>query len=145
LPPKNPKTGQIMKRFVQEGASGPDTILIATGALRDSYVRQKARGHVEELDATSVSVEVGTSIPYASAHQDGVPFSAMAASKRGRGSLAKKKRSLRYLSAQGGLPARPVRLDARAFEDIDAAVDGFVFGLDGSARSASGPEVGPGA
>lgn len=69
LPALNSK-GRVPKRLIQRGGFGPENILIATGKLRDSYVQQGAVGHVEEY--TEDSVSVGSSIPYAVKHQEGI-------------------------------------------------------------------------
>jgi len=43
--------GNIQWRLKQRGNYGPENVLIEGGALRDSYRRKGARGHVERLDS----------------------------------------------------------------------------------------------
>ncbi|MBZ5516844.1 MAG: phage virion morphogenesis protein [Acidobacteriia bacterium] len=47
-------------------------LLVRTGALRDSLVEAEAPGHVEEFDATSLTL--GTRVPYAMFHQFGTRY-----------------------------------------------------------------------
>ncbi len=50
IPPKT-KTGKVPRRLQQNGEFNEGTILIRTGALRDSWVQKGARGHIEEAKA----------------------------------------------------------------------------------------------
>lgn len=113
LPPKMPN-GRIFPRFRQAGAlaAPATTILIRSGALRDSWVRKRDRNHYENIDVEQGTVEIGSELPYAAAHQFGTaprlitPVNALA---------------LRFMTASGryvfrkyvnhpGLPPRPVQL-----------------------------------
>lgn len=68
LPPLS-KKGNALRRLLQRGSSTSASILIATGALRDSYRQKGTRGHIERF--TEDSVEVGSSLPHAGVHQRG--------------------------------------------------------------------------
>jgi len=112
-PPKM-GNGKVFPRFRQAGAlnAPATTILIRSGALRDSWVRKRDKYHYEQIDPDSGTVEIGSELPYASAHQMGTaprlitPVNALA---------------LRFMTASGnyifrkyvnhpGLPPRPVQL-----------------------------------
>jgi phage gpG-like protein len=54
--PKRTAKGNVPSRLVQLGNFGAANILIARGVLRDSYVQQGAKGHVEEKTDTEVFV-----------------------------------------------------------------------------------------
>lgn len=67
--PSRTSKGNIPRRLMQRGQFGPGGILIASGALRDSYRRKGAKGHFEET--TNTTVRVGSRLPYAIFHQKG--------------------------------------------------------------------------
>lgn len=113
LPPKM-GNGKVFPRFRQAGAltAPATTILIRSGALRDSWVRKRDKYHIENIDVEQGTVEIGSALPYASAHQMGTPPRLITPVN----ALA-----LRFMTASGryvyrkyvnhpGLPPRPVQL-----------------------------------
>lgn len=56
------KKGVYPKRLLQNGQGGPQSILIRTGALRDSWVQQGARGHVEQVLAGGLKFLIGSAL-----------------------------------------------------------------------------------
>lgn len=116
--PARTKSGKIPKRLLQNGRFGADNILIATGALRDSYRQLGAKGHVERIDLAAGTVFVGSALrtpdgrySLARLHQQGTaPYEirarvAKALRFSGRGSTIFR-RAVRH----PGVAARPVRL-----------------------------------
>lgn len=97
LPAKTAK-GRVPTRLKQNGNFGAANILIATGVLRDSWSRKGAKGAVEEVNEATGTVNIGSSIPYAAAHQSG---------------------------RAPGLAARPVVITGDARRKIVGAVEGF--------------------
>lgn len=130
LPPLTPK-GRIPKRLMQNGSFGPTNILIATGALRDSYRKKGARGHVERIDAKAGTVYVGSRLRtpdgrycLAMIHQYGTsPYMI----------FPRRARFLSYINEDGervfrrhvrhpGLVPRPVRLSSDAKKTVKELV-----------------------
>ena len=65
LPARLP-SGRIPRRLMQGGGfGGSSSILIATGAYRDSWGRLGAAGNVSEIDEAAGTVEVGSDLPVA--------------------------------------------------------------------------------
>ena len=121
--PRLTKTGRIPKRLVQNGQFGPANILIATGALRDSYRQKGAKGHVEKIDEQHGTVEVGSRLKtpdgrysLAAIHQFGTEASvrrrrmALSAGLARAGKANAAKKVAAKAGRGGGIPARPVRL-----------------------------------
>lgn len=69
--PRLTRKGTPPLSMIQRGGFGPQNILMRTGALLSSWTRWDDPSHVQEV--TSDSVMIGTMIPYAGAHQEGVP------------------------------------------------------------------------
>lgn len=124
-------SGRVYPRLRQQGAlSAPaSAILIRSGALRDSWVVKRNRNHYENIDPEAGTVEIGSELPYAAAHQMGTsprlitPVNALA---------------LRFMTASGnyvfrrfvnhpGLPPRPVNLlpadEYRIAEEVERYLD----------------------
>jgi len=112
--PPRMANGRVFPRFRQTGAlaAPATTILIRSGALRDSWVRKRDRNHYENIDVDTGTVEIGSELPYAAAHQMGTPPRLITPVN----ALA-----LRFMTAGGqyifrkfvnhpGLPPRPVQL-----------------------------------
>ena len=114
--------GNIPKRLMQKGGfGGANSILLGSGALRDSYVQQGARGHVENIDVDNNTVEVGSQIttdkgaPYAVFLDVGTnPYNIPNAFGRGR------------TVAHPGLVARPQTLGDDDLAQIRQAVVNFI-------------------
>ncbi len=123
--PKRGKNGQVLRRLYQVGNVGPYSILIATGALRDSYRQKSAAGHVERINAERGTVEVGSSLIYARRMDEG--FTNLFPSRRS-GKPGKKPSVLSkvYGKAAGGTPARPVLLTEAEFVRIQAEIGAFM-------------------
>lgn len=107
--PKRTADGQIPQRLVQNGQFGPQNILIATGALRDSYAQLGSRGHVERMSAFAVEVGSDIKVPdgsesLARIHQYGAKFFRSSRGKSGR-------------AYETVIPARPLRMRE---EDVKA-------------------------
>ncbi len=136
LPPTG-KGGKPLRRLMQGGTSGPGSILIASGTLRDSYRQKGARGHVEHIDAGSDTVEVGSQLPtpdgrysLAAIHQGGTsPYTIRARNKK---ALAFTGRSgegvLRRAVHHPGVAARPVVVTPELVEQETAALVAFYDG-----------------
>jgi phage gpG-like protein len=60
-PPKTP-TGRIPRRLLQNGQLGPETILVMTGALRDSWCVKDARGHYERVEDDGATFRIGSQL-----------------------------------------------------------------------------------
>lgn len=120
LPPKGMR-GQVLPRLRQINASGANSILIASGDLRDSYRQKGAPGHIEEIDLQGGTVTVGSALPYAGVHQRGAVLRRV---KSGTGDLVMVKKAMaahkisarRALPSSGGgvIPARPVIISSEA-------------------------------
>ena len=138
LPARTAK-GRIPWRLKQRGAFGPGNILIASGALRDSYRRMGAKGHVERIDASAGTVEVGSDLKtagganLAAIHQYGTspytirPRLAKALAFRG----ASGEDLFRRVVHHPGLTARPVRMTAGMKTAIDQAINQYFAGQQG--------------
>lgn len=138
LPPKMARNRNlVMPRLRQNG--GATNVLIATGALRDSYVRKGARGHFEETDPKTAKVVVGsqlktrdTNAPLAVIHQFGtspyviLPRRARRLAFIGSGGYYVFRRSVRH----PGLPARPVGITRSALELIASRMQSHLVGED---------------
>jgi phage gpG-like protein len=134
LPPKG-KNGKVLPRLRQNG--GATSVLIATGALRDSYRQSGVRGHVEIIDEKTGAVEVGSQLPVpggqvslAAIHQYGTsPYTI----------VPRVARALRFIGSNGeqvlakivhhpGLPARPVRITDNALGKIVTRMKNHLMG-----------------
>jgi phage gpG-like protein len=144
LPAKTAK-GNIQRRLKQNGAVGPAGKLIASGALRDSYRQLGARGHVEKIDASAGTVEVGSQLKtesganLAAIHQYGTgPYTIRA---RVAKSLAFTGRDgvivFRGVVHHPGLPARPLRVTEAMNAKIAEATMEYIAGSEGVTPSAS--------
>lgn len=130
--PKPGKDGRAeSRRFRQQGAvTAAETILVRSGELRDSWVQKRHPDHVEKLDPEAGTVEIGSGLPYAEAHQKGTaptmifPRTALALRFIGAGGNAVFARSVSH----PGLPPRPVRVHARDLELIREEVRQYVAG-----------------
>jgi phage gpG-like protein len=61
--PARTKKGNIPWRLKQNGGfGGSNSVLIMTGALRDSYATKNGRGHVEVIDEANGTVSVGSNL-----------------------------------------------------------------------------------
>lgn len=69
--PRLTRAGTIPASMIQRGEFGPQNILMRTGALLSSWTRADDPDHYERIE--DFSVEIGSTIPYADAHQKGVP------------------------------------------------------------------------
>jgi hypothetical protein len=122
--------GNVPRRLVQNGSFGAANILIATGALRDSYRRKGARGHIEKIDAKAGTVEVGSSLPIAKYHQKGTnPYEIRAKMAKAlcfTGSSGEA--ILRHAVHHPGLAARPVVLSEEAQKKLGEAVRSWMRG-----------------
>lgn len=139
LPAKLP-SGRVPRRLMQSGGFGGSTsILIATGALRDSWGRKDAKGNVEDIDVSNGTVEVGSSLPYAPFQQSGTKPHTIS---------PKAGRILAFMGASGpvvtskpvkhpGTAARPVVITPDARKKIADAVENY-FGAGGQAGSGAG-------
>jgi hypothetical protein len=125
------KNGKLSRRFnnpmttVNPAAS----VLIASGALRDSYVQKNHPNHVssvQETDEGFVVIE-GSKDPKAEYHQKGtspyqiLPKNAKALRFIGRGGSVVFRRIVNH----PGLPARPVELLAGDLKRIEKEVEEF--------------------
>ncbi len=116
--PARTKKGNIPWRLKQGGAFGPANILIATGALRDSYVQKGARGHVETIDEKDGTVDVGSRFttsdgkPLAFWHQRGTePYVIRPKNKKALAFTGSTGETiLRRVVHHPGLAARPIRI-----------------------------------
>ena len=64
--PARLKSGRVPRRLMQNGGfGGSNSILIASGALRDSWGRLGAKGHLEEINESAGTVEIGSDLPVA--------------------------------------------------------------------------------
>ena len=131
------KKGNVPRRLKQQGNFGPGNILIASGALRDSYRLKYGRGNVEVIDAKAATVTVGSRLPYARFHQKGTAAYIIAA-KAFRG---KRKGMLAFTGSSGqmvfrasvhhpGLPKRPVALTQEERKDLAQMVRDWMSGKD---------------
>lgn len=90
--PRLSRDGSIPKNMVQNGGFGPQNILMETGALLTSWTRADDPDHYEKVD--DFAVEIGSTIDYAEAHQQGrpetnLPKRAITLSDVGREAIAK--------------------------------------------------------
>lgn len=69
--PRLSRDGSIPKNMIQNGGFGPHNILMETGALLTSWTRADDPDHYEKID--EFAVEIGSTIDYADAHQEGRP------------------------------------------------------------------------
>lgn len=69
--PRLNRRGMAPRMMLQRGNFGPENILMMTGALLTSWTREDDPHHVEEIEATSVSI--GSDLEYAGTHQYGGP------------------------------------------------------------------------
>jgi phage gpG-like protein len=129
LPPKM-GNGRIFPRLRQEGKSAAPatTILIRSGMLRDSWVQKRHKYHYESIDPETGTVEIGSELPYAAAHQMGTPPRLITPVQ----ALA-----LRFMNASGdyvfrkyvnhpGLPPRPVQLLPQDEERIREEINRYL-------------------
>lgn len=129
LPARTPK-GRVPWRLKQQGQFGPANILIRSGALRDSYRRKGARGHVEQIDAGAGTVSVGSNLPYAKFHQAGTrayvirPVKSKALAFMGADGMIHIARSVHH----PGLTARPVTITPDDIQQMRTAALDFVGG-----------------
>lgn len=136
LPPRG-KGGRILPRLKQRGVFGPASILIATGALRDSYRRKGARGHVERIDTQKGTVHVGSQLrtpdgrhSLAAIHQYGTaPYLIVAKNRKALAFVGSTGETvLRRAVKHPGVPARPVVISAEARDRIAESVRAWVRG-----------------
>ena len=89
--PKGPKGG-VIRRLVQNGAFGSDTILIGAGPgggkMRDAFVQKSSPDHVEMINEKDGTVDEGASVFYARFHQQGTKNMAARAQTLGEDDIA---------------------------------------------------------
>ena len=115
--PPTMASGKVFPRFRQYGSlSAPaTTILIRSGALRDSWVRKNDRNHFEDIDPEEGTVVIGSELPYASVHQMGSPprLIVPVAAPALRFMVADGRWIFRKAVNHPGLPPRPVELQPK--------------------------------
>jgi hypothetical protein len=109
LPGKSAK-GRIFWRLKQQGEYGPASILIATGALRDSYGVKGAKGHIEKIDPAKNELVIGSALKIAQYHQYGTPgpYRIAPVAKKALAFMTSGGWTIRRSVMHPGLRARPV-------------------------------------
>jgi phage gpG-like protein len=105
LPPKTP-TGRLPRRLLQNGNLGPTTILIRSGALRDSWVQKNARGHVEEIGGDGSSFFIGSQLTVEQPLKASKPVKRYHVKIRPHGTLRLRKRDVPVRDAGGTVNVR---------------------------------------
>lgn len=121
------KDGRVeVSRFRQAGASSAaETILVRSGALRDSWSRRFDPNNVETIDEENGTVSIGSKLPYAGAHQRGwgggmiFPVRARALAFTGAGG----QQVFASFVNHPGLPPRPVEMLPRDVERIRRIIE----------------------
>lgn len=146
IPPKT-KTGQAPRRLLQDGQFTEGTILIRTGALRDSWVQKGARGHIEAVEGGEFFV--GSQLTLTKILKPGSPqkhyhiLTKKGRILRARGQNINVLIPLARFHEEGtkNMPARSVAvnqstgdslLDGEGFDMIEAAAQKWVLGSQGA-------------
>lgn len=134
------KRGKPLRRLMQQGQyGGENSILIRTGALRDSWRQMGARGHVETMDPAAGTVTVGSQLRDA---KTGAPIALfMQYGTRGPYTIRPNKAAvLRFMTVGGpaiarsvrhpGVAARPVVFDQTVIDELQGITDAYLRGED---------------